>query len=657
MRQRTVVTPLVVLLALATEPHQPAVMAFLAGGMCLVLLPFVGLEVIGAPLPRRLSAPVLVLPPAILAGVRLLHGPPWMLACVAGLGALIWLAADRICAHPIAAVELAALLIWLHVGQGTFRFMKEGTERLQLGLFAATWILSAALLLPWTWRIVPRDVPRARAIVPLAAAALLLVADRTHYVGLYPRVHAFAEITALLALDAALSILLARARIPAAAGAAVLAAGAAAFVLWRGPAHLILRSEIAAATGGPALLALHPARPDRALPAGVTDDPRLHVTVPRSPATDYDILLVTIDALRADAVGPRAPNLEKLAASGTTFTRAIAAGSRTAIGMGALLTGVYGEHLDWKLWPVDADGRLSPPPGPSRPAGFDTIPEIPAGGTIAARLAAAGLETIGAPSLHITDYFAPGTGLEQGFTRYTDLAGRWRPPDSDHVVDFALSQLDAVDRKSRWFMWTHLFDPHAAKGGPLDYWQMVTSADAALGKLLAGLEARGLKGRTVVIVTADHGEALGEHRQRFHGTSLYDEQIRVPLVVFVPGRAPAVVDVPASTVDVSATILALAGADATGIDGVDLLSNPPPRPIFSEIHWYRSADRSRTIDEQAAILGDEKLIYDRQHETLELFDLSRDPGEKTNLLADRQDRVADLARLLAAFLSSERPLP
>ena len=146
-------------------------------------------------------------------------------------------------------------------------------------------------------------------------------------------------------------------------------------------------------------------------------------------------------------------------------------------------------------------------------------------------------------------------------------------------------QAGAEPARARFFAWLHLFDPHtrtepppefaaAHPGQPYD--GEIAYTDAALGQLFDAMSAAGIFDRTLIVIVADHGEGLGEHGERTHGTFVYDSTIRVPLIVRVPtasaAAAPVVVDQVVETADIAPTLAALAKLPARpGLDGVDLV--------------------------------------------------------------------------------------
>ncbi|MBN8479759.1 MAG: sulfatase-like hydrolase/transferase, partial [Burkholderiales bacterium] len=179
----------------------------------------------------------------------------------------------------------------------------------------------------------------------------------------------------------------------------------------------------------------------------------------------------------------------------------------------------------------------------------------------------------------------------------------------------------------------HLFEPHEpyvshpgrefGRDARSRYESECAAADASIGALRDAVTA--LRGEVAWVVSADHGEEFGEHGGAFHGTSVYGEQVRVPLVVVVPGLSPRAVDAPVSLVDVMPTILGGVGVPrpprVMGDDlGPMIYGHAWRRPVFSETGSLRRVTLAR-----------EALIADLADGALELYDLDRDPRERANL--------------------------
>lgn len=683
--------------------------------------------------PRALAELLVAFGPLLLLigtlGSGLLEpGARWLLPGAAVLGgalmlALCWLARrarpapavnGAVPAGPrsasgavLAALEILLVFVWMHRSEGTFVAMRPGTETLHGLLFFGTWLVSAALLVPWSMRLSARvavlPVTRWRLMLCASAGLVGLASieiDRRELVDLYPAVHVWLELVGLLSLDAALAPLLApwwlAASAPGAAGASItprrarlvaglaVAGGALLLLPTLGFAALLgsakvrdggFRAELLDTALGPALIELAP-RPRRS----TRQHPLLRYEQfldVRAPDNDWNIVLVSSDAMRADAiVAPgskdvsRSPRITKFAAERCGFFRTTyAPGSLTPIGMGALMIGRYSAYIHWDpmIW---KGGRLHRPELLSKEQrkalghkkGYTVLPRIPSRGNLAQRLKAAKLRTLGVPWDSFAAFFDQGQGFEHGFDVYADMRNlHWKPPTSSKAVGYALEQLDKHARRKgkyrRFFQWLHLFDTHTAKGNAEVYWKRVTETDAAVGELLHGLEQRKLLDRTVLVLLADHGEALGEHRVTLHGTNLYEEQVRVPMLLCVPGIAPRIYEQPVSTLDAVATLLVLARAKLDGIDGVNLMPlltgglYPKRRPVFTELHRYKAHDTRRTVDLRAVRIGDWKLIKDLLHESSKLYDLAHDPGELDNQVGQRPEVAEELGSVLDAFIA------
>jgi arylsulfatase A-like enzyme len=188
----------------------------------------------------------------------------------------------------------------------------------------------------------------------------------------------------------------------------------------------------------------------------------------------------------------------------------------------------------------------------------------------------------------------------------------------------------------------------------------VKYCDSWVGELLRGLEERGLRDDVLVVVTADHGEELWDHGARAHGATLYEEMIRVPLILDFPssaGELVARVDRPVSLVDVAPTILAVAGLppaeELRGVDLTPLAAGARQAPRANFVYSEMDLD-GRSLE--AVRHGDSKLIRDRGRldvEALELYDLARDPSERCNLA---RQSPQEAARLQAALRDIARDL-
>jgi arylsulfatase len=371
-----------------------------------------------------------------------------------------------------------------------------------------------------------------------------------------------------------------------------------------------------------------------------------------------DLLLITIDALRADHVGSAGyerdttPALDRLAAEGVRFARAFTNAPMTFPSLPQILTSAHYPTL------------VSPTVATSLYAGgfrhtkaivhnpyleiwlqylardsFDSVLAVKWDATRISRAAMEWIDSRGderwALYLHYLDTHTPYGVPEPHASRFVDpsyrgsigrrfpdiegaKAGRYGPADRAHVVD--------------------LYD------GAIAY------VDAEIGRILDGLRARGRLDRTLVVVTADHGEEFWDHGSFFHGGSLYDEQLHVPLLMRLPGGEPrgVTVDAQVPTLDVLPTIADVLGVPTeSGVEGRSLMplvrgEESADRPVFAR------ASNVLFIQRHALRTGSHKLIETLHPHALQLFDLVRDPEERHDLAGDptQAGRVRELRAAL-----------
>ena len=575
------------------------------------------------------------------------------------------------------------MFLYVHVETGTLFSLRKGTETLHLFLFLGTWL--AGMLLPLAAYIrQSKTATESRGLALTYSAVLLLFAlgtleiDRYALVDLYPAVHVWLGLLGILTIGQALAVLLpvvlpaGRNLLSAFRVSLILLGGSAVGLVLLGPelAGGMVRSRIAHVPLGVSLLEFMPARDL------VRTSPSLHPSLafeqhltapPLTPKPN--VLFVTVDALRSDALRLM-PKFGKRLSSCAVFERAYAQGTRTAIGMGTLMTGRYSARMDWDLWTY-SHGSISnfstltrkERQGLSKRLTFTTLPRVPDGNMLAERLRTVGYETSAVPFAGQNEFFRSDLVFARGFDHFVDLTEHdWKPPTSKRVMKQSLSAL--AKARSPWFHWVHLYDPHEAERSKARYKKFVRAVDDALSQGLANLGEQ--LSNTALILLADHGEAFGEHRHQGHGTSLYEEQALVPFVLCLPGGEEQRFADPVAAIDATATLAAMTGASTRDLDGVNLLpmldgqANLPTRPIFTELHRYKSSDGAPTTDLKAVIFEGRKLILDRRKGTEEFYDLNADPGETHNLAGEDSAQQTLLREILTSFLSSaERahPLP
>jgi arylsulfatase A-like enzyme/Tfp pilus assembly protein PilF len=360
------------------------------------------------------------------------------------------------------------------------------------------------------------------------------------------------------------------------------------------------------------------------------------------PAGGPNVLLVTIDTLRADRVGAyghaaaATPAIDRLAREGVLALDAVVQVPQTRPSHASIFTGRYPyEH--------GIRDNYSRPLAPGTP-------------TLASILRQRGWDTgafIGAYPV------SRPSGLDQGFSVYDDpfatADDETRQARTERrakeVVDRALEWL-ARPRSKPFFAWVHLFDPHAPYEAPAPFRERhaaspydgeVAYADSQVGRLVSWLDASGRRGTTLVVVTSDHGEGLGDHGEDEHMLFVYDSTLKVPLVLSWPGGLPAGARVRGQfrSVDLLPTLLDLAGVEAPPTSGASRRAalqsggRIPPNEsyaesLYAQLHFGYAPVR--------ALRGDGWKLVDVPR--AELYRLAEDPGERKNLVDERASVAA-----------------
>jgi arylsulfatase A-like enzyme/tetratricopeptide (TPR) repeat protein len=367
------------------------------------------------------------------------------------------------------------------------------------------------------------------------------------------------------------------------------------------------------------------------------------------------LLLITIDTLRADHVGAygyrlgSTPFLDDLAKRGVRFEHAESAVPLTGPSHSTILTGVY-----------------PPTHGVRDNVNFVLDNRHP---TLATLLKKAGYRTgafVGAYPVAASLGFAQGfEDFEEGF-HMVPVPGQGAERPGNEVADSAISWLAKSDRARPFFLWMHLYDPHAPYKPPPPYAERfrerpydgeIAFADAQVGRVLEALRERGWDRSTLVFALADHGEALGEHGEATHAVLIYEATLRVPLIVAGP-EVPAgrVVSERVATVDVVPTALGLLGlGPPPGLQGRDLRPALAGERLHTEAAYGESLFarlNCRWASLRSWTEGDWKLINGARPE---LYDLEHDPDEVRDRAAEEGERVERMRQGLAAALSRMAP--
>jgi len=364
---------------------------------------------------------------------------------------------------------------------------------------------------------------------------------------------------------------------------------------------------------------------------------------------DAIVILFTIDALRADVVNDGRheevlPALTKLRNESVNFTAARTPSPSTATSITTMLSGLYYSQLYWSKNESERwQGRILPHE--------DESVRFPA------LLANHGVRTVHILADHGLDF---SSGISNGF----EVLRKTRRNDGPANEQMAL-MLDELGKVGDGpaFFYAHFLEPHAPynragkHGTPYErYLREVALVDRELARLRSFLEERGLAERTMLIVSADHGEAFGEHGMSHHARSLYDELLRVPLLFHHPEIEPRRVDQNVGLVDLGATILDLMDVSTPGhFMGQSVVAFL--RGQDADLDRPIAADSGRRM--QSIIFDDgTKAIVDLQRRTEEVYDLDADPGETRNLLDEPgsdADEYLDRLQLFFRSHTLQRP--
>src|SRR5580765_6673467 len=366
-----------------------------------------------------------------------------------------------------------------------------------------------------------------------------------------------------------------------------------------------------------------------------------------------NVVLITIDTLRADHLGCygykqiKTPNIDGLAADSSRFERAYTVVPVTLPSHTAMLTGTY--------------------PMLSGMHDFSANKLSPQQVTMATVLKQAGYVTGAVVASAVLD---SRFGLNQGFDFYYDHFDFSRLEESNLdemerpgnlVADQALNWLGKNSQK-KFFLWMHLYDPHYPYRPPEPYAREYASqpydgeiafADEQVGRLLRFLKDKGLYQNTVIVLSGDHGEGLGEHGEKTHGFFIYNATMHVPLIIHLPGKsATQTVADPVSLVDLMPTILAATGLDIPSqVQGRSLLSALRREKIDPDRTLYGETFLPRLHFNWSELRGAENAKYHFiDAPRPELYDLTKDPSELRNLFPEKKAVGEEMRSKLAGLI-------
>lgn len=643
---------------------------------------------------RRLAAPAMLmavsLTAALLEAVAGIAGGPGLFGhfgrTLMSMGAtVLWVLAASLLLYGLAA-------LWSRAGGSTARLARAAW----CGSFTGAAVLLGSMARVLVWPLYNADLLRWGVILLVAWAAAAGARHGAERLAgrkspLPPRVMLWAPAAAGALLFLVWWI---RYKVDAliSAGAAGGAAAAAAGLALAATATLAVRSEATALAILSTSLILILAVPG----AGFL----IEIGAPAAPAGGgvpgpRQVILISIDTLRADAVsaygegGALTPRIDGLAGGGLLFARAYAPSPWTLPSVATLLTGVH----------PDAHGLRKP--------GARLSESVP---TLAEAMRSAGYRTAAIGS---NPHLGRASGLDRGFDEYlfhggtppfltegpfgARLVQRLFPPafpaagTTEELTELALEWLER-NRRTPFFLWIHYLDPHVPHTPPARFqpdgeppegmgmsfarqnairngyftpsaeqreWirklydAEVRTVDEAVGRVLDRLRELDLLETAVIVLTSDHGEEFWEHGGYEHGHSLYEEVLRVPLLIRTPAASRAMIDRPVSLESVAPTLLDLAGVPfdpARFPRGslAGLIAGPAPegfRPLVAGTLLYHE-------DRISVRFGDWKYIRPLISQGEELYNLATDPGERISVAESHESAVEEAGRYLKAHFAA-----
>jgi arylsulfatase A-like enzyme len=404
----------------------------------------------------------------------------------------------------------------------------------------------------------------------------------------------------------------------------------------------------------------------------------------RSAAESPNVLLIVIDTLRADHLGcygydrDTSPNIDRLSETGVLFENAYCQSPVTSPSVASIFTSKHPRSHG-----VSRCGHVLAPT-------FPTLPEMLKGN---------GFKTAGFISSFVLgsqfglargfDHFDEEFSAEGSSLFFNDSESPRQDVAFDQTGDITTRKALKWMRKNRgdaFFLFIHYFDPHGPYGSPKQFVKRfpeeayqpigevvarydddIRFVDAEVGNVIRGLNDEGLIDSTLIIVTADHGEGLGEHGQKEHGGLLYDEQTRIPLIVSLPGVVPENLKIEhnVQTVDILPTVLDFVGvendADFSGASLMKLIQGTEKsfdRPVFLERRYSvpPGDPRRANIPEYIGVRHkNKKYFWSPQRGREELYDVVADARELHNIAEDDPETAENLRAMLDRWRKAEGP--
>jgi len=363
-----------------------------------------------------------------------------------------------------------------------------------------------------------------------------------------------------------------------------------------------------------------------------------------------NLLLIVIDALRPDHLGcygyqrETSPEIDKIAEEGIKFDRVISQSSWTKPSMASLLTSTYPEVHGVKKIEDILSYQETFLPKILRDNGYIT------------------------GCIQTNPFLASDSGFNVGFDYYVELfdkiPGVYKPRVHE-AIKIVFDWLDWFKNK-KFFLYLHLLDTHNPYSPPEGFRKFgakepdlfdgeIRFVDYHIGLIKNYLLMKGLEKKTILIITSDHGEEFQEHGLKYHAKHLYEEVLRVPLIISSPALITSGISIPTQvrSIDIVPTILDLLGIPNSekhqGESLVPLIKNPfsPDRPAISQIGEGDGFGGKEII---AFNTGEYKLIWNKKEDTKELYHLPSDPQETQNLAEQDEETSGRLQTQLKKLI-------
>lgn len=353
---------------------------------------------------------------------------------------------------------------------------------------------------------------------------------------------------------------------------------------------------------------------------------------------EYNVLLIVVDALRADALQPARPE------EGNAFSR-----PEETPNLDAWLSTTYRFR---NTYSIATKTHLAMP-------GLFRSVEVGDDAVTMGRPLALRMEELGrAPTAVAVDYFlSPKTksvaALVEGFG---DMAF-YEKKYNEQAVPALLEKLREL-QQTRFFLWLHMYNVHdpgfdgtllgSGDCGRVEcYRRSMAYLDVEFGKITAELDALGLRDNTIVVLVADHGEGLGDHGLMLHGPNVYDEDVRVPLAIAIPGHTGGIIEETVGSIDVAPTLVDLLGGELEPQDRgrslVPLMAGA--EATGTRPYYFRNQDGKVT----GLVSGRDKLIFDSEAAVIHRFDLEADPDEMDDVFDPEGEKDRELLRTFVGF--------